>query len=98
MSMSNKQYICPVCGYVGFDDPPWSSDLSPSYDICPSCGIEFGYDDFRPTEAERKIRWEELRHDWITNGMQWSSRVDPMPHNWDPAKQLRGIGIGITEY
>jgi hypothetical protein len=38
-----REDLCPVCGYeLAF--APWSDD-SPSDEICPSCGIQFGYDD-----------------------------------------------------
>jgi hypothetical protein len=96
MPMSvNNEYQCPVCGYIGFDEPPWASDVSPSYDICPSCGTEFGYQDFGQNELERRARWQTLRQEWIGRGMPWSSSVDPKPAEWDPIKQLRGIDIEI---
>jgi len=92
----NNGYACPVCGYLGFDEPPWSDNGSPSYDICPSCGVEFGYGDFRQDEAERRKRWRDLRQEWISRGMQWSSPVEPQPSDWNPVKQLQSIGTEIT--
>lgn len=37
---------CPVC-YSPLDFEPWFVD-SASDEICPTCGIQFGYDDARP--------------------------------------------------
>jgi rubredoxin len=93
---SDMGYVCPVCGYVDFDEPPWSGDGLPSYDICPSCGVEFGYHDFAQDEVERRERWRILRQKWIENGMRWSSSVEPPPPDWDPVKQLTAIGVDIT--
>ncbi len=62
--------LCPVCGYgLGFE--PWT-DESPSYEICPSCGIQFGYTDASPEGAAgRTRRHAEWRHRWIEEGMLW---------------------------
>ncbi len=93
----HKENPYPICGYGEFDEPPWSSDGSPSYDICPSCGVEFGYQDFAQDEVERRGRWRDLRQKWIGSGMRWSSSVERRPPSWDPVKQLKNIGIHIEE-
>ena len=89
------KYPCPVCGYAGFDEPPWSGDC-PSYDIWPSCGVEFGYGDSGRDDVERRNRWRDLRQKWVKGGMRWSSSVKPQPDDWNPAKQLKAIGIDAT--
>lgn len=86
-------FACPVCGYPDFDEPPWNGDGSPSYDICPSCGVEFGYRDFGQDELQRRDRWRILRQKWIEDGMQWSSSVEPLPPEWDPVRQLKAAGL-----
>jgi rubredoxin len=96
MAVSKGEYRCPICGFVGFDEPPWDESGSPSYDICPSCGVEFGYDDFRQDDTGRQQRWRELRQEWITRGMNWTSTVHPQPQGWNAKEQLRGIEIEIT--
>lgn len=75
--MTSSIYTCPVCGY---DNLAW-----PRYDgqICPSCGTEFGYDDFNKTV-------EQLRQAWIENGMNWCDH-SRRPKNWDAAKQLKKL-------
>jgi hypothetical protein len=79
-----QRHECPVCGYDGFDEAPWDGE-SPSYDICPGCGIEFGYQDFRPTLPERQERWAQLREVWIDAGRPWTSSTHPRPSEWPPA-------------
>ena len=73
-------YQCPVCAYKGLRYPP--SD----YTICPSCGTEFGYDDFSRS-------YEDLRQDWIMRHMPWFSTATPRPANWSPVAQLLAGGF-----
>lgn len=39
-------YTCPVCAYERMPYPP------KNYNICPCCGVEFGYEDFVATHRE----------------------------------------------
>src|SRR2546421_398332 len=44
---------CPACGYaLGF--APWDGE-SPSDEICPCCGIQFGYDDAHHGEKGTRL-------------------------------------------
>ena len=72
-------YRCPVCAYPALPDPPRD------FEICPSCGTEFGYHDARRTH-------KELRNMWIKNGLHWHSRSVPKPIGWNG---LRQIGLEI---
>lgn len=56
------------------------------YLICPSCGTEFGYDDFATTH-------EELRNEWIANGSHWFSQATLPPPNWNSITQLSNAGL-----
>ena len=52
---------CPVCE----NDPgftPWT-DAGPSFEICPHCGIQFGYNDVR-ADLRDQI-YKEWRAAWI---------------------------------
>lgn len=40
-----QKYTCPVCGFKGLKEAPYGSNKEPSYEICPNCGVEFGFDD-----------------------------------------------------
>jgi len=66
--------LCPVCGFE-LDDPPRD------YNICPSCGTEFGLHDVNASILQ-------LRQAWIETGPQWWSTTDPQPENWNPFVQL----------
>ena len=79
---SNRQTMCPVCGYPALDEPPYDDSGCPTYVICPCCGNEFGYDD-------TSVAHVELRKKWIKKGMPWwSKRINP-PDKWDPTQQLK---------
>lgn len=71
-------YTCPVCGYNQLRFPPRD------FTICPSCGTEFGNDDF-------ELTYNEIRQRWIAAGAQWFSDALPRPNDWDPFKQLKYV-------
>ena len=58
-------YTCPVCFYSELDFNPLKKD----YDICPSCGTEFGLDDFDES-------YLELREKWVKWGCRWWKKAD----------------------
>lgn len=78
-------HICPVCGYPELQDPPRSPSGGASYEICPSCGFEFGV-----TDDDLGLSPTEWRHRWVADGMPWSS-TSPTPAGWDPATQLQSV-------
>lgn len=86
--MDGMSYMCPVCGYRGLGEPPRSPVTGGgSYEICPSCGFEFGV-----TDDDRGFTYEVWRQLWIDNGMPWESEgLEPEPPNWDPEAQLRAL-------
>ena len=56
--------LCPVCrNELEFE--PWDGNL-PSDEICPFCGIQFGYDDSRQDLRERT--YSDWRDAWNANG------------------------------
>jgi hypothetical protein len=72
------KYICPVCGYNQLDEPPTR------FEVCPSCGTEFGNDDYFNTH-------DELRAKWIANGMSWWDAPEYRPPDWNPKEQLNNL-------
>ncbi|THF66294.1 hypothetical protein E6C76_05480 [Pseudothauera nasutitermitis] len=86
MRNSSESYVCPVCGYPCLDEAAYDDFGCPSYNICPCCGTEFGYDDSVVAHAD-------LRKKWISNGMQWWSRNQIKSNGWDPIKQLKDAGM-----
>ncbi len=91
--MHKNKYTCPICGYNQLDEPPYSDPSNftgPSFDICPCCGIEFGYEDYGPKGPP--FYHEILRNRWVTGGMKFY-RKDLRPDNFDPIDQLRKAGF-----
>ncbi|MDQ5950707.1 MAG: hypothetical protein QG585_649 [Patescibacteria group bacterium] len=80
---------CPVCGFdLGFLS--WEGD-SPSDEICPSCGIQYGYDDVAGGDVkQRKEVYSKWRETWIKNGHSWFSQ-NKQPKDWNPVKQLERV-------
>lgn len=78
----NNEYICRICGLIQ-DEPTWEEEVS-SHNLCPCCGVEFGYEDIT------LISIRQYRTKWIDLGYKW---VEPnlMPQNWDIDKQLKNI-------
>jgi hypothetical protein len=84
------KYLCLACGYPGLDEPPWNG-LSGSDQICPCCGLHFGYDDHvAGREDLRPTFYHGWRLKWHTDGMAWWSSVPP-PDGWDPKAQFETI-------
>lgn len=87
-------HTCPVCGYVGLDEPPRSPTTGGgSYGICPSCGFEFGV-----TDDDEGYSYEAWREKWIADGMHWSGAGEYPPEDWNPSDALRALlGDADTE-
>jgi hypothetical protein len=68
---------CPVCGFgpLGYDPPISLRDLAWSWDICPCCFCEYGFDDCTVH-----------RETWIAEGASWKHGTKP--EGWDLEKQL----------
>ena len=79
---------CPVCGYEAAE-PPWGEDgRTPTFDYCPCCGVEWGYQDSSPLGIQR------FRATWLEAGAPWqdaSERHDGL----STAARLRRIGVKI---
>lgn len=83
--MTQKRYICPVCGFDGLTEPPYSPHKEPSHEICPCCGFEFGFDD-----SQGDSSYEVFRLKWINSGAEWF-QPERKPTNWDLKTQLKNI-------
>jgi hypothetical protein len=70
-------HTCLVCSYPKLKSPPHSPSGGGSYEICPSCGYQYGVDD-----DDRGITPVEWRRTWIANGAQWSSQGIKPPTDW----------------
>ncbi|TFC22104.1 hypothetical protein E3O55_18985 [Cryobacterium sp. MDB1-18-2] len=83
------EYVCPVCGWPHLTEQPRSEASGGSYEICWSCGFEFGV-----TDDDLGFTYDVWRRQWLSRGMPWASEtLRPPPKDWDPAAQVRGIGV-----
>ena len=64
LGLSVVNTTCPVC-QTQLDFAPWHNN-APSDEICPSCGIQFGYNDMRSDLRQRV--YSLWRAAWIANG------------------------------
>lgn len=87
-------YICPVCGYSGLKEEPRNEATGGSFEICPSCGIQFGYSDEAGGDAQaREVVYEKWREKWILDGMRWHATNITPPADWNPEKHTeKGAG------
>lgn len=87
----NRINHCPVCGYR-LNEPSWLDDRSASFEICPSCGIQFGYDDVAGGDMEKRSEvYRSWRAEWVQRGMPWESIGMATPDSWNPQEQLKNI-------
>ena len=76
------KHLCPVCHYPHLTEPPRSKSGGGSYEICPSCGFQFGVSD--DDDGFTYARW---RTAWKKGGAKWSSQQKP-PADWNGTTQL----------
>jgi len=84
--MENKCWLqrCRVCGYDNEFLIWGESGNLPSFEICPCCGVQFGYSD----ETEEDCNF--YRTFWAQNeALKWfSPKLRPDNWNWDEQKKL----------
>ena len=81
------KHTCPVCGYPKLKEAPRTQHGGGSYEICPSCGFQFGVSD-----DDRGFTYEQWRVKWQADGMKWSSERK-IPRGWNPTAQVAKIAI-----
>ena len=80
-----KSYQCPVCGFPKLAEPPRTKAGGGSYEICPSCGFQFGVSD-----DDRGFTYRQWRVKWQADGMKWSS-AGKVPRGWNPTAQIAAL-------
>ena len=89
--MSTAYFTCPVCGYRELTEEPRTTSGG-SYEICYSCGFEFGV-----TDDDQGFTYAAWRDRWVALGMPWNGLgIDHPPAGWDPGRQLANL-IGEAE-
>lgn len=79
---------CRVCGLDHYPEWPWGEDgKDASFDICASCGAEFGYDDETPESCHvARKHWVETK-----KCAYWGWPTVKPPVYWSPSRQLRWV-------
>lgn len=86
--MGAVTHTCPACGYPGLEEAPKSPSGGGSYEICPSCGFQFGV-----TDDDEGISYEEWRRRWVLKGCPWFSVGIRPPADWNPHSQMSRAGM-----
>lgn len=90
MPGEDDRYSCPVCGWPYLSEPPRLPAGGGSYEICWSCGFEYGV-----TDDDEGYFYRDWRDRWIEAGMPWTSApYRPAPEGWDPQRQLDDLLAG----
>ena len=84
MRNSNGLNVCRVCGAKQLELPQGEDGLTPSYEICDCCGVEFGYEDMNINALKR------YREKWLKKGAVWY-REKEKPAVWSLDDQLKNI-------
>ena len=82
------KHTCPVCGWPELREPPRTAEGAASFEICPSCGFEFGFDD-----DDWGLTYEAARAKWVEDGMKWWSAARAAPGRWRAGDQLTRAGL-----
>ena len=82
------KYTCPVCGWPELHQPARDESNIPSFEICPCCCFQPGYDD-----DSQGLTYEQARARWIAGGMKWWSASQPAPVEWSGSRQLARAGL-----
>lgn len=77
---------CFVCNYNELLEPPFDEEGVPSDEICPCCGIHYGYDD--DDVPDKEAVYKKWRDNWVSNGCVWFSKGRRPPVGWNSIEQL----------
>ena len=86
--MKNENYICPICGYDGLEEPVYDEIGEASCEICACCGVEFGFDDF----DFKNLTFDTVREKWLKDGAEWFDKK-AKPKNWNLEEQLKNLQL-----
>jgi len=79
-----SKHNCRVCGLFS-EDLPWGENGDcPTHEICPCCGVEFGYEDYTVLSTK------EYRDLWLLKGAEWFDK-SVKPNSWDKEQQFKNI-------
>ena len=74
---SSELFSCPVCGYGELTTPPYDEFKCAIFEICPSCGTEFGYDDVSTSFVLLQKNWIEKRYALVQQNHSQAHQLGP---------------------
>ncbi|MCB2410565.1 hypothetical protein [Hymenobacter lucidus] len=86
--MTINTRFCRVCGFEDNDEPYGHNGDLPSFEYCPCCGVQHGYEDCLPEAAAA------YRKNWLATGATFEMPKF-RPASWNLAAQLRNIPLGF---
>lgn len=86
-----KRFMCPVCCWPNLTEMPRYAGGGGSYEICPSCGFEFGY-----TDDDQGFTYHQWREAWVSQGLPWRDSFQPPPKDWNARAQLAVAGLPLS--
>jgi hypothetical protein len=93
-NVSDRGFMCPVCGFFGLSRPAVNAGGVGCLEPCVCCGFEEGFDNLALVPGWTHESWREK---WKSEGMKWWSPSFPPPSNWDPHNQLEYVESGGTD-
>jgi hypothetical protein len=82
--LSDGNLFCRVCGYRS-EEPTWGDDgQTPSFEFCPCCGVQHGYED------ATDIAVKNFRKKWIAAGAKWDD-IGSKQEDWSLETQLQNV-------
>ncbi len=65
---TDERFRCRVCGALESEPPYGENGDCPTFNFCPCCDVEYGYQDCNPIAAAR------YRAAWLEKGGAWKRR------------------------
>ncbi len=87
-SREEFEKLCPVCGFPFFKQfgfKPWEDD-SPSDEICPGCGVQFGYQDNEGDRSKRDEIYTMLRRQFLKKGKTYKNLMERQKMKFEKSK------------
>ena len=92
-----RHHRCPVCGYRKLREKPRTYDGGGSFEICPSCGFQFGVSDDDLPDARDGLSRKERVVLWTIATLQAERADRNVPLLLLHGRVLEHVDLGIAE-
>ena len=91
-SQEEVSKLCPICGFPVYKQlgiKPWEGD-SPSDEICPGCGIQFGHQDYADGDRNKREEVRKiLREQFLKKGKTYENLMKKQREKMEKARNLK---------